>query len=73
MISDPVQRVREAYDFFDERRARDQPFDEGDMQNIHSWMREVTYALEEMAEEVAQANRRSRRVAYESDPLNRIG
>lgn len=37
--------VREAYDFFDHRRTRDQPFDEGDMQNVHSWMLAVTRAI----------------------------
>ena len=43
-----ARTVLEKYDFFDKRRVRDEPFDEGDMQNIHAWMRAVTEFVEEV-------------------------
>lgn len=40
-------RVSQAYAFFDHRRDRTGPFDEGDEQNIHEWMRAVTEWVEQ--------------------------
>jgi len=52
-VSDPrdasaaeATRVRSLYDFFDDRRARGEAFDEGDEQNVHAWMRSVTEWIE---------------------------
>lgn len=39
--------VRRAYDKFDMLRLRSEPFDEGDMQNIHLWMLAVTRFIEQ--------------------------
>lgn len=45
-LSDAARQVTHAFSRFDLFRERDEPFDEGDMQNIHAWMGAVTRWIE---------------------------